>query len=332
MIIIPIVVFIAGYYGIKVLMHSIQYESTDNAQIEGELIPIIPRISGQVKAIHVDDYGKVTQGQLLVEIDPDEFNIALAQAEADLVSAQADLDNAYATSGINTQSEKLTQANLSVLHTNTEQAKRDYERNKQLYADKAITLKTLQDSETNYTARQQEELVGHQQVRTTGAQLHASSAQIDKMKAMIKARQAALDKAKLNLSYTKLYAPASGVIGRANIKPGQMINTGQTLFSIVDTSKFWVVANFKETQLEKLKLGQEVHIQVDGYSDDKIMGKISSFSAATGARFSLLPPDNATGNFVKVTQRVPVKISIDDPHKWTAILKAGLNVDVDVKK
>ncbi len=158
-----------------------------------------------------------------------------------------------------------------------------------------------------------------------------SQAQISKALALVETRKAALDLAKLRLSYCNIYAPVKGRIGKRNLEVGQYVQPGQPLMIVVNGDKFWVVANFKETQLEKMKVGQEVSIKLDSYPDAEIKGKVSSFSLATGAKFSLLPPDNATGNFVKITQRVPVKIELDDESKYKDILKAGLSVEVDVK-
>jgi membrane fusion protein (multidrug efflux system) len=128
-----------------------------------------------------------------------------------------------------------------------------------------------------------------------------------------------------------VYSPVNGRIGKRNLEVGQYVQPGQPLMTVVNSDRFWVVANFKETQIEKMKIGQEVEIKLDGYPDINITGKVSSFSLATGAKFSLLPPDNATGNFVKITQRVPVKIELEDNAKYKDILKAGLSVDVEVK-
>ena len=149
--------------------------------------------------------------------------------------------------------------------------------------------------------------------------------------AVIKVKEAALDNAKLRLSYTSIIAPETGRIGKSSVQKGQFIQAGQPLFTIVNNDDFWIVANFKETQIENMKEGQAVEISLDAYPDKKITGKIVSLSEATGARFSLLPPDNASGNFVKITQRVPVRISIDNLNELKPILKAGISAEIEVK-
>ncbi len=169
------------------------------------------------------------------------------------------------------------------------------------------------------------------QVSVATTQVAIAEAQVQKIKALIETRKASLDQARLRLSYCHLDAPSNGRIGKLSLEVGQYVQAGQPLFTVVNDDKFWIVANFKETQLEKMKEGQEVEVRLDGYPDLHIRGKVSSFSLATGAKFSLLPPDNSTGNFVKVTQRVPVKIELIDEAGYKSALKAGLSVDVEVK-
>lgn len=170
------------------------------------------------------------------------------------------------------------------------------------------------------------------QIKVAMAQQSTAQALVKRAEALKETRKAMLDQAKLKLSYCSISAPASGKIGKCNISTGQFLQAGQTLFTIVNNEKFWVIANFKETQLKSLKEGGEANLIVDGFPDKKITGRITSLSEATGARFALLPPDNATGNFVKVTQRVPVKIEIENFSEYKNLLRAGMSVTVEVKK
>ena len=163
------------------------------------------------------------------------------------------------------------------------------------------------------------------------AAIAKAQANIQKIQAVLKVKQAAIDNAKLRVGYARLAAPIAGKIGRKNVVVGQYVQPGQNLFTIVADSTFWVVANFKETQLEKMQLGQAVDIKLDAYPDLDIKGRVSSLSDATGAKFALLPADNASGNFVKITQRVPVKIEILNPEKYKNQLRAGLSVDAEVR-
>jgi membrane fusion protein, multidrug efflux system len=186
----------------------------------------------------------------------------------------------------------------------------------------------LLDSKAAYETAVKQYQVQKDELALANSRKGISNAQIEKALALIKTREAGVDNAKLKLSYTKIYAPVSGRVGKVNLQKGQYVQPGQPLFSIVNNEEFWIIANYKETQLKNLKAGQPVKIKIDGYPNLDIRGKISSFSDATGAKFSLLPPDNATGNFIKITQRVPVKITFDHPEKIKGILKAGLSVTV----
>jgi membrane fusion protein (multidrug efflux system) len=329
--VLPLVLIVGGYFAFKKISHAINYESTDNAQVESNAVPVLSRIAGYIDSITVTDYSEVRAGQLLVKLDDREYRIAVSQAEADLSQAIADLANARATLGNIGANEKLASANSDVLRTREQKAEADLKRDEALYADGAITRKQLDDSRANLETAKKQLTAGNQQINQASVQTEGAAALIQKAEATIAARRTALEKAKLQLSYAHIVAPASGKIGKTNLQPGQFIQPGQPLFTIVNNEQFWIIANFKETQLRHLKLGQPVDVEVEGYPDQKITGHITSFSEATGAKFSILPPDNASGNFVKVTQRVPVKIDFDNTPELKKILKAGLSVNVDVK-
>jgi membrane fusion protein (multidrug efflux system) len=169
------------------------------------------------------------------------------------------------------------------------------------------------------------------QIGKAKTQTSLVNAQIQRAEAVVNVKKAMIDQAKLRLSYTNIAAPISGKIGKKNVEVGQYIQPGQSLMTIINDSTYWVIANFKETQIGRMKVGQEVEIKLDAYPNQPLKGRIASLSEATGAKFSLLPPDNASGNFVKLTQRVPVKIEVENIAQYKDILRAGLSVDVAVK-
>ncbi len=211
-----------------------------------------------------------------------------------------------------------------------QQAQEDYERNQKLFADQAITKKQLDDSRFALAAATQQVNNSGSDYTASTSKIAISEAAIQKAEASLAVKKAAIEQQKLKISYTKIYAPQGGKLGKKNITVGQYVQAGTPLFSIVNDSTYWIVANFKETQIKKFHPQMPVSIELDAYPDLKLTGTIESLSEATGARFSLLPPDNASGNFVKVTQRVPVKIAISDINKYRNYLRAGLSVYVVV--
>lgn len=330
-VILPLLLIGGALYGYPKVQHAVNYESTDNAQIETNAIPVLSRVAGYIDSVAVSDYTEVKKGQVVLTLDDREAQLAIAQAEADLLQAQADLAAARASLSTVGSSRNVAAANADVLRTRLQKAQTDVRLDEALFADGAITRRQLDDSRAALETAQKSLAAGNQQTVQASVQGATSNAQIQKAQALIETRKAALDKAKLQLSYVTVAAPATGRIGKTALQPGQFIQPGQPLFTIVNNEQFWVIANFKETQLAKLKIGQPVEIEVAGYPDKKFSGKITSFSEATGAKTSLLPPDNASGNYIKVTQRVPVKIDIDNVNGVRDILKAGLSVNVDVK-
>jgi len=278
----------------------------------------------------VDDYAHVDRAQLLIHIDETEYTLGVVQAQADLMNAEADLANAQASYSNSLANRKLASANADVQLSRLQKAKADLTRDEALYKETALTLKQVEDTRAAYDAASKQYTANLDQVNLASTQVAIAQAQVKKVNALIETRKAALDQAKLKISYCTITAPVGGRIGKRNIEKGQYIQPGSPLFSIVNDESFWIVANFKETQLEKMKEGQEVDILLDGYPDTPLKGKVSSFSLATGAKFALLPPDNATGNFVKVTQRVPVRIDLVNPAQYKNILRAGLSAEVEV--
>ncbi len=329
-VIIALVLLVGGYFGYQAYQRSQQYESTDNAQIEGNWAPLLARVAGYVQAVNVDDHATIKRGQPLVTIDSQEYDVALTQVEADyrqtvadLATARADLKTARATTHNVTQNARVAQSTAQVQASRRDKARQDLQRDQNLYKEQSLTRKQLEDTQNGAEVQGRQYETNVEQIalaRTSQGVAQAgivrAEANIQKVQAVLKVKQATIDNAKLRQGYARLTAPIAGKIGRKNVIVGQCVQPGQNLFTIVADSTFRVVANFKETQSEKMKLGQEVNVSLDAYPDLNIRGRLASVSDATGARFALLPADNASGNFVKVTQRVPVKIEILNPDRY----------------
>ena len=345
-IILVILVVIGGGYGTYKYLHSLAHEQTDDAQIEKNMNPIIPRVSGYVSKVYIKDNDYVKKGDTLFTIDKKDYQLKIAEATAALAAAEgnfevsrADISSALASVSASDATVQSASGNIESAKIKLAQITSDYNRYDNLYKSHTITK---QQYEQAYTAKQEAE----NQVRILQQQQKASAFQksviIAKSKASdkltevaaanIKRAKALLDAANLNISYTVITAAIDGQVSKIDIQPGQLVQPGQSLFYIINNQEAWVIANFKETQLNKMVMGQKVTLKVDAYPDYDFEGTITSFSPATGSRFSILPPDNATGNFVKTIQRLPVKISLNASNDAAKIklLRPGMNVDVDV--
>jgi membrane fusion protein (multidrug efflux system) len=326
-----LVLLVAAYFGYKKIHFVLTHETTDNAQVETQITPVLPRVAGYVKSIAVKDYDSVKTGQLVVELDDAELQTQLLEMEADFRQAEVDVINAKAALNNAIVSLRVNKGGIDLSQMRRKKAEDDLKRDQGLYADQAITRKQLDDSRFNLeTAAQQLE---NSKTDLTAAQSRIAVLQagVAKATAGLDVKKAKIEQTRLKLSYTKIYAPQAGRIGKKNVSEGQYVQAGTPLFSIVNDTTYWVIANFKENQLKKLYPGKEVDIEIDAFPDLKIKGEIESLSEATGAKFSLLPPDNASGNFVKVTQRVPVKIRITDINQYRNMLRAGLSVFVSAE-
>jgi membrane fusion protein, multidrug efflux system len=329
-IIVAIVLIAGGIFAFTKISYAMGHETTDDAQVETQITPVLPRVSGYVKHIAVNDYDSIKQGQLVVELDDDELQSQLTQMRADYAAAEADISNAKAALNNAVVSLKANKGAIDLNNVKVSQAQEDYNRNQNLFADQAITKKELNDS--HYALQQANQQLSNSQIDLNTAQTRIAilQATIQKSIATLASKKATIDQQELKISYSKIFAPTSGKIGKRNVTEGQFVQAGTPLFSIVNDSSYWVVANFKETQIEKFHDGLPAILTLDAYPDVKIRGHISSLSEATGARFSLLPPDNASGNFVKVTQRIPIKIEIDSVSRYKNILRAGLSMYVSI--
>lgn len=333
-------------YGIYKYVHSLSHETTDDAQIEKNMNPIIPRVTGYVTKVYIKDNDFVKKGDTLFTIDNKDYLVKVEDAKAALLAAEgsyaaskADIQSAAANISVSDANVQSASGNIETAKIRLGRATNDYDRYNNLFKNHSITkqqfeqaLATKQEAESQLRILQQQQKASSYQKSVIVAKSTVSNKQTEIAAANIKRAKAQVDAAKLNLNYTVITASIDGQVSKISIQPGQLVQPGQSLFYIINNSETWVIANFKETQLDKMIIGQKVSLQVDAYPDTKFEGTITSFSPATGARFSLLPPDNATGNFVKTIQRLPVKISLDATNDAEKIklLRPGMNVDVDV--
>jgi len=388
-----IVLLVAAVGGYFVWLEMQKTETTDDAQIDGRIIAISPRIGGHITEVLVEDEQVVKKGDVLVKLDPKDYEVAVARARADLLDATAQLqtlrgdvpltgattdsvlnsakagrqDAAVAVSW-NEQQKSVAeakmasaQANVKVAEANATKAAQDVERYRVLVAKDEISkqqydqsvaaseaakatveaAKSMVNEERHAIsaaevaveqakarlaqaeANVQTAMTGPQQVAITESRVNGALAKVAQYKA-------SLEQAELNLSYTTITAPVDGVVGRKNVDVGQNTAPGQQMMALVSLDDVWVVANFKETQLREMKIGQPVKIEVDAYRRT-YTGKIERFAGASGARFSLLPPENATGNYVKVVQRIPVRIELDPGQNTDHALRPGMSVTPSVR-
>ncbi|WP_226163041.1 HlyD family secretion protein [Hymenobacter terricola] len=330
LIILAIVLLAGGYYGFTRYQYGKAHESTDDAQVEGDVYPILPRVGGPVVDVKVVDNQTVKKGEVLVTIDPADYQQRVNAAEAALFAAQAQVTAARAGVSTAQANVRTAQTGIGVSEANQERLQKDLKRSTFLRQQDIIPQSEYDAVQANLKSTAAQRATATDQVSVARQQVAAAQQQIAVAQAVVKQRQADLDNAKLQLSYTTLVAPGDGIVSKKNVQPGQVVGPGQQLMGLVSSNKTWVIANFKETQLEDMKVNQPVKLEVDAYPHEEFQGHIESLSAATGARFALLPPDNASGNFVKVTQRVPVKIVLDheDPQHP---LRAGMSVNAVVQ-
>ena len=311
-------------------IHLGNVEYTDNAQVKQHITPV--NTQGFIKKIYFDEYKPIHKGDTLLVIEDAEFRLRLAQAEADLANALA--GQQVTSAGIATTQNNLTvnDASIEEVRVQRANAERELQRYKKLLEEDAVTRQQYDNIKTAYDAinAQYERVlrIKHSTSLTKEEQTH----RLGQNEAAIRLAQAAVDLARLNLSYTVIVATCDGVTGRKDIHEGQLVQPGQTMVDIVDNGDLWVIANYRETQLPNIKEGAEVTFTADAVPGITYKGVVESISDATGAAFSLIPQDNATGNFVKVEQRVPIRIRLqgNDADKVSR-LRAGFNVECKVE-
>jgi len=325
------VILVAGvFFGIKEYIYYGKHVDTDDAQIDGDISPVVARVGGYVDSIYFQENTHVNKGQLLVKIDDRDYQVKLEQAMAAKTGASAGVnvgesqiyENAANTSG--------AKAKVESAKAQLDKVSKDYARYANLVQDGSITKQQFDQAKADLETAQANYNAAQDQYRAAVEQEGATKNQLSVTNTGVTQKQADVDYAKLQLSYTNILAPASGMVSKKNVQLGQLVQAGQTLFNIVNDKSIYITANFKETQLDNIRPNQKVDIEVDAYPDLKLTGSVYNFSPATGAKFSLLPPDNATGNFVKVVQRVPVKIQINTDEATLRKLTPGMSVNVSV--
>ena len=295
-------VIAGGLYGWRTVAFYRTHVETDDAYVEAHIDPVLPKVAGYVLEVRVDDNQRVQKGDLLLRIDARDYRSRAATAAADLQNARSAVLVARST--------------VQAAETNREKTAADLKRYAALRAKEEVSQQQYDAAKAAADAAQ--------------AQVKAELGQVGAAEAKVQQKQADLEYARLQESYADVTAPSTGTVSRKNVEVGQFVQAGQPLLAIVSDEQPWVVANYKETQLKKMRVGQPVTLDVDAYPRRPFRGRVQSIAAATGAKFALLPPDNATGNFTKVVQRVPVKIVLDEPPDTAHPLRAGMSVTATV--
>ena len=297
--------------GISAVIHSTYFQSTDDAFVEGRLVSVAPRVAAPVVKLLVDDNQTVHAGDLLVELDPKDFEVALNQAKAKLDEAQAGLN--MSNKKVDESLSKVNKSfeDISAAESRLDFARKDFARYKDLYKDGIVSKQDYDKSKTALTVAEADFNAAQEEAEAARHALESGKAKAKADAATIEKLQAEVEQAELNLKYTKIYAPQDGMVAARSVEKGNYVNVGQPLMNIVP-EQVWVVANFKEIQLTNMKPGQPVKVKVDTYPRKRFKGHVDSIQRATGAKSSLFPPENAVGSYVKIVQRVPVKIVFDE--------------------
>ena len=334
--IVGVLVLIALIWVYKQWSYGRAHESTDDAAVDGHLIPVLAKVSGYVQKVTVQDNSQVAADSMLVLIDPTEYQVRLAQADADLAAAVATAGSGGATGQAQAQVAAASSAHASLdaqiqaARAQAQKAHLDLERYRQLVTQQIVSRQQLDAAEAAATAADANVAALERQAAGAGASVTNAEAGVRLADARLKAARAARDNAALQLGYTQVRAPASGIVSRKQVEVGQLVNAGQPLLTVVSDTGVFVTANMKETQLADVCVGQPVAIDVDTYGGATAQGVVESVAAATGSKFALLPPDNATGNFTKVVQRIPVRVRITSGLGPDRPLRPGMSVNVHV--
>jgi membrane fusion protein (multidrug efflux system) len=326
---VPLMVVLCGGLAVGVLywLHARHYVSTDDAFIDGRVTQINPKVAGYVSSLLVDDNQLVKAGELLLEIDPRDFEAALSEARAGLDQARAQVKQAQSQIALAEAMEKSAEADVRAAEAVAMNAQQVLDR--ALAAETTLTgsVPAQEIDQDRANVRSSAAALASARDKVIESKARTAAARSDLVTAQAKVRedQAAVHAAELKLSYTKLVAPVTGRVTHRSVEKGDYLEAGQALFALVQPH-LWVTANFKETQLTNMRVGQPVLVRVDAYPDFDLKAHVDSFQRGTGAQFSLLPPENATGNYVKVVQRVPVKIEFDEPPPRDIVLGPGMSV------
>jgi len=327
---IALLVLVAGAFFAHWYLIGRHYETTDNAYVQGEITRISSQLAARIEQVHVQDNQHVKPGDLLVSLEAGDFRLALEQARANLAIREAELAQARSRLEQQTSLIAASQASVNAAQANLERSQKDLSRVEALRKPGFV-------SEERVTTLSADARVARSQRQKAEADLAAQRQQVATLEADVKRLQAQMDgaraeieRAELNLGRTEIRAPISGIVGQRSARNGQYVPVGAYLMSIVPDEDIWVQANFKETQIGRMQVGQRAELTFDTFPDTPIEGRLESLSPASGAQFSLLPPDNATGNFTKVVQRIPVKLTFASDNPLKGRIRPGMSVDVKI--
>jgi len=318
-------------WGYRTVRFLAGHATTDDAQVEAHIAPVLPKVPGFVTAVLVDDNQKVEVGQPLVRIDDRELRSRTDNARASLENARASIFVAHASVEVARATAASARAGIAAARVTLKKTSDDVDRLEPLRRKEEVSRQQFDAAVAarDAAAAQVDAALAH--AEAAAAQADAAGRQIAVAETQAAQKKAALDEAELQLTWVLVTSPSKGVVARKNVETGQFVQAGQPLLAVVDDSHPWVVANYKETQLKRMRVGQDVEIEVDAYPGRAFAGRIDSLAGATGARFALLPPDNASGNFVKVVQRIPVKIVLTSAPDPEHPLRAGMSVNAVVR-
>ena len=330
-----IIIFLVGAiaWAFSHFMHGSNVEYTDDAQVNRHISPVNTRIQGFIKEIHFTDFQHVKKGDTLVIIEDAEYQLQLAQAQAGLRGSKSGSQVVSASMSTTASNVQTASAGIEEARVDMQNAQQDFERFTALLKTDAVTRQQYDNAHARYLAAKARYEQATARKASAASVRSVQDHQLGGSRATESVAEAQMHLAELNLSYTVIVAPCDGVMGRKDIHVGQLVQPGQMLARIVDDNDVWVVANYRETQMEQITMGKEVEFTADAIPGVVFHGKVEALSAAAGSAYSMIPVDNATGNFVKVEQRVPVRIAItaDNDRKKVALLRAGLNVETKVK-
>ena len=337
--VVPIVIvlgLVLGFWAFQKWNYGRSHQSTDNAQVDGHIVPVLAKVGGYVKTVNVNENDHVNTGQLLAQLDDADYRVRFQQAQADLAAAEATAGGGGFSGQAEAQVQSATgqraalDAQIGAARANANKADADLARARELAAKQIISRQQLDAAQATAAVAQANLIAAERQASAAGGTVNTAEAGVRVANARTLAARAAAENAQLQLDYTRITAPALGEVARKQVEVGQLVAPGQPLLSIVADTGVWVTANFKETQLAAIRPGQPVEFEIDAYGGCVGYGKVASVSGATGAKFALLPPDNATGNFTKVVQRVPVRIAVTKPCPGNHPLRPGLSANVHV--
>jgi membrane fusion protein, multidrug efflux system len=320
-------------WGATYFLKGYRYEQTNDAQVDAYLSPINAKVGGYISKIYYKDNQPVKKGDTLVAIELDEYGLKKDAASAELMSSHAKLPILSANEETQLKSIEVIKAQLAGAEARLNQQQKEFDRYKNLLADESTTQQKFDNISTSLSIAQSDYNQAKASLQVAKSKLNDFKAQRNATQAEIKLKETLLQRQELDIRYTVITAPFDGQIGKKTIQEGQLIQPGQTLVFLVNRAEEkWVMANFKETQIGNFRIGQAVSIEVDAFPNEKFNGTIESLSPTTGSRYSLLPPDNATGNFVKIIQRIPVRIKLTNTPEKLGKLSAGMNANVYVLK